>query len=74
MPNEDEKVDEKFDKMKVGEENVLCSRCGGIGSLVIKASGFSRYGRRVTKRKVCPKCKGKGKIDWITSIMAREEK
>jgi len=74
MPNEDVPEEGKSDKMKIGEENLVCSRCGGIGTLVKPPSGFSSYGRRVTKRKICPRCKGKGKLDWITSIMTREEK
>jgi len=74
MKKEDEMGDPQFDidKMKIGEENVICTECGGVGSVVAKPS-YSRWGVK-TKRETCPRCKGKGKIDWVTSIMKRGDK
>jgi DnaJ-class molecular chaperone len=43
-----------------GEE--VCPKCKGIG---IKGKLFEEYGLHA----VCRKCRGEGKIDWITKIM-----
>jgi DnaJ-class molecular chaperone len=68
MKKEKDEENLNINKMKIGEENVVCSGCGGVGSVVKSPS----YYRRATQRETCPRCKGKGKIDWVTSIMKRE--
>ena len=71
MKKEKEEENIQFDRMKVGEENVVCSRCGGTGSIRVRSP--NKYYMRGQKRQ-CPKCEGKGKTDWVTSIMKRGEK
>ena len=42
---------------ELNEGEMVCSKCNGEGEIP---------GHR---RKFCPKCKGKGKLDWIENIM-----
>jgi len=68
MKNENEEEDTQFNPMKINEQNVMCTECGGIGSIRI-TSPSSKYGQ--AHRMPCPQCKGKGQLDWISSIMKK---
>lgn len=73
MKNEDEVDDSQFNKMKIDEQNVVCPDCGGIGSIRVKTP-WSRYNNYRDGGKIqCPRCKGKGQLDWISSIMDKKE-
>jgi len=39
----------------------ICSECHGVGFV-------TRHRRCRRRRRVCPKCKGTGKLDWIEHI------
>ena len=68
MKNEIEEEDSQFNPMKINEQNVICNECGGIGS-IRTTSPVSRYAQ--AHRVPCAHCKGKGQLDWISSIMKK---
>ena len=43
------------------EDRVVCNKCDGVGEVIPRDSHFGTD--------VCPKCKGKGSLDWIENIM-----
>jgi len=47
-------------ELKPGE--MVCSECSGQGEIV--SPGHSHHWS-----KLCPKCKGKGIVDWVENIM-----
>ena len=47
---------------------VICDKCGGVGSVIVK---YNYYKHNHTRAK-CPKCKGTGKLDWIERIIGRK--
>ena len=48
-------------KLKPGE--MICSRCDGQGEILHGKIELADY--------ICPKCKGKGIVDWVENIMGR---
>ena len=47
--------------IKLGESELLCDKCKGKG-VVSSSDTLSQLAR------VCPKCQGDGKVDWISNI------
>ena len=43
-------------------DTIECSKCVGLGEVLIRTK---EYVRIIS----CPKCKGKGSLDWIENIM-----
>lgn len=52
----------------VEEHEVVCDKCGGVGSVIAKYNHF----RKNHTRKQCPKCKGTGKLDWLERIVGKK--
>ena len=48
-------------ELKPGE--MICSKCHGEGEIL--------HGKVEVMDHLCPKCKGKGIVDWVENIMGR---
>ena len=62
-------------KVKLSSEygEVYCDRCEGTGEIDIKNyKSVTRYFKRNYKQ-ICPKCNGKGKLDWIENVMGKKK-
>ena len=51
----------KLSNEEFDDGQVECSKCLGVGEMLPKKSHFGVI--------PCPKCNGKGKLDWIENIM-----
>ncbi len=62
VPNSD-----KIAKIKIDDGEILCKTCNGYGTVIVKY--ITPYSDRYDSITICLKCKGHGKIDWVTDIM-----
>lgn len=69
----DEKVvDDRLWVDGVGDDEDICDRCRGLGLVFLRPEEdeFAReFGNNSRSFSVCPKCKGNGKVDWVTAAM-----
>lgn len=56
--------------------NTICSRCGGMGRIGQEKEAVHYASNRRSEYDlvfeftcICPKCKGAGKVDWISNIV-----
>ena len=63
--------------------NITCPRCGGAGSIKQESEDVSykattqgkmtQYDITFEFTMVCPKCRGVGKVDWISNVVGSKE-
>jgi hypothetical protein len=59
------KVEKRFVKLYPGE--VECDRCDGTGFRPPKSEDGETFAR------ICPKCCGEGKLDWLENICGKKD-
>ena len=64
-------------KLNIGE--VICSKCNGLGNFgytvemqEIQMGGRTHRFPGLQTEKICPKCKGAGKLDWIEAVVGKK--
>jgi len=51
--------------MNLKDNEVICPECNG------EKYNETNYTQYYTTHKLCPKCQGKGKLDWIDNMLNR---
>lgn len=70
--------------MEPESKNITCSKCGGAGSIGIQRETINYEPPNQNKMNtqyeislefiyMCPKCRGKGKVDWVSNIVGSKE-
>ena len=69
--------------MEPGSKNITCSSCGGAGIIKQKSKNVSYKATTQSKMTqyditfeftiICPKCRGEGKVDWVSNIVGSKE-